>query len=363
MPRHITPTKLAAIFAAASVSSLGGQANAAEAVLRVVDVGNAMCVVAKVPGDHFMLYDAGDFETDECRNAVREIVGTNDLDLVVLSHSDEDHIGELAPILGATNAQQIVWTGARPTSNRVRPVFEAALRTAEARHPGSVRNLGTRPLPNTRRPRPGQRRAAPLRVRLGNATATFVTGFHSWTLPSDPGKAPDDSEKRNAISIVVKFEFGGKSVLLTGDTIGRRRDESPTACRDAEDWMVHSGNVPLKSDVLVGQHHGGDNASSRCFVEAVSPAFVVFPAGNSTNDHPRAVAVERYLNPPLESPVDRANIFRTDRGDDEGEREWDGGREAGCRDRAGDDDVEIVLSDRPGTPVQVRYRLPRRPCP
>jgi competence protein ComEC len=123
--------------------------------------------------------------------------------------------------------------------------------------------------------------------------------------------------------------------------------------------MVRDGNVPLDADVLVGQHHGGDNSSSACFIEAVTPRFVVFPAGNARHGHPRARAAQRFLD----RGVVRANIFRTDRGDDEpGDEEWDVGLEPGCTDRPGDDDVEILLPNRPSTDVRVRYRLPRVPC-
>ncbi len=55
--------------------------------------------------------------------------------------------------------------------------------------------------------------------------------------------------------------------------------------------------------------------------------------------HPSNGAAKRYLA----HGVQKRNIFRTDRGDDEGEGEWAEGRILGCRDKPGDDDVEIVL--------------------
>ncbi len=328
-----------------------------EAYLRVVDVGNALCVVAKVPTGETLLYDAGNHNTNECADAVAEIIGPDTpIDLVVLSHSDADHIGELPEILARNHAKQLVYTGAVGTSKTLWPRVVEALDIARTQNQTRIRNLGTEPLPNTIDANPG----APLTVNLGAAKVTFVAGWHAWPYRGDPGAALAAAEKLNVISIVVRYDYGNQSVLLTGDTIGRRGepDEDPNACRDAERWMIEKSGVPLKSDVLVGEHHGGDNSSSNCFIKAVSPSFVIFPAGHATYHHPRETAAQRYLahNIPLN------HILRTDRGDDDkGDDEWAQGLEAGCVDPAGDDDVEIRLSGRREEPV-VQYRQPWIAC-
>ncbi len=75
------------------------------------------------------------------------------------------------------------------------------------------------------------------------------------------------------------------------------------------------------------------------------------------HEHPTKDAAERYIT----NKVPLANIFRTDRGDDEpGEFHWKEGRIPGCRDGRGDDDVDIVLK-MDGT-VAVDYRLPQSGC-
>lgn len=100
--------------------------------------------------------------------------------------------------------------------------------------------------------------------------------------------------------------------------------------------------------------HGGDNSSSTCFIDAVAPRYLIFPAGHETHLHPRAAAAARFLaGTPPKVPADR--ILRTDRGDDQGVEEFDGERIAGCTDQTGDDDIEIILSNQPGTDVSVHY--------
>ena len=171
------------------------------------------------------------------------------------------------------------------------------------------------------------------------------------------GAGPTASERRNAISIVVKLEFEGKSILFTGDTVGRRLSDPDDACKDAEKIMVdRNDDYPLKADVLIAPHHGGNNGSSKCFLEAVLPKFVVFSAGHEYG-HPSKGTAKRAQN----AGVRKSNIFRTDRGDDEDSIfEWKEGSVDGCKDGRGDDDVEIVLP-RTGN-VRVEYRRASSGC-
>lgn len=192
------------------------------------------------------------------------------------------------------------------------------------------------------------------KINLGEAVVTLVFGLPQW---NEPG--PDSAEKRNAISIVARLDYRGGSILFTGDTVGRRKSDPNTACKDAEKLMVdnhNAGIVSLKADAMTAPHHGGNNGSSKCFIEAVDPEFVIFSAGHD-HEHPTKGAAERYIS----HGVPTSNLFRTDRGDDEpGTFEWKEGAISGCSDGRGDDDVEIVIrSD--GT-VEVDYRQPQSGC-
>ena len=120
----------------------------------------------------------------------------------------------------------------------------------------------------------------------------------------------------------------------------------------------HAG-ISIAADVLIAPHHGADNGSSRCFIQAVDPDFVIFSAGHQYR-HPRDATAQRYLNAPVSIPP--ANIFRTDRGDDETEADhWEPtGTISGCSDGRGDDDVMIVLRDNGS--VSVAYREASTGC-
>jgi competence protein ComEC len=313
-----------------------------------VDVGAGLCVVVAVPTGQAMLYDAGR-GGDRCGNAVRELVLGRRSELVILSHSDVDHIRELPRILGENRATTIIHPG-DPRGPALVPV-----RAAIAGSGATVIDLS----------READRDALELGhpFQLGAGTVTFIAGWHDGHETEGPGEGElDGGPLNNALSIVVRLEFGGHSVLLTGDSVGRLDNEPNSACQYAERIMVErAGTVPIDSDVLVGQHHGANNSTSNCFIRAVSPDYVVFSAGHHFR-HPRQAVVDRLVA----NGVDPTRIFRTDRGDNEGgsgnTREMLFGSLRGCHDQPGDDDVEIRLPANPSLPVRVSYRVPSTGC-
>jgi competence protein ComEC len=322
-------------------------AHAQNAYVRVVDVGAGLCVVALSPDQHAMVYDTGRGEA-RCLTAVRELVPNRRIDLLVLSHSDSDHIGATKAILDENQIATIIHPG-DPRGPSLNPI-----RKAITDEPGAnVWNLRVRPVPF------GQR------FSVGSATATFVAGWsdgQKTRASEEPTLTNKPAMRNNALSSVIRFEFGGHAVLFTGDTVGRPDSKDQTLCRYAERKIVENVTaVSIQSDVLVGQHHGADNATANCFITAVRPTFVVFSAGHQ-HRHPRQSAADRLVA----NGIDPNNIYRTDKGDNEGgsgwKKEWVYGTLAGCKDEPEDDDVEIHLPGDPLARVTVNYRTPTTGC-
>lgn len=346
-------------------------AQSTDAVVRIVDIGAGLCAVISVPGGHGMLFDAGPAGATNCQAAVRELIPDRHLDLVVLSHSDADHIGMVKAILGPqprphqaereNTAAIIIHPGdpRGPQVTRMRTTLseQAALGAcvydlrANNQPPAPCRVLS-----------PGRTAAiAPGdSFPIGAGRATFVAGWGDGNLAFSPGDKPipDNAARNNGLSIVIRFEYGGHSVLLTGDSLGRRQGDPPNTCAYAERIMwSRAASVPIDSDVLIAGHHGADNASSACFIQAVSPRYVVFSAGHEYN-HPRQATVTRMIA----NHVALADMFRTDLGDNEGGAEMTEGK-GHCPDPTGDDDVEIRMPSAAASPVTVAYRGASAPCP
>lgn len=329
------PTLIQATFICLTLFS-SFQAQTKESYTRIVDVGAGFCSITRLPNNQFLLYDAGNWSNKNCLKAVREVVQDNPIHLAIFSHSDGDHIGNAAEILEEFNVRNIIRTGFERTTKTYLSMIDA-INEEIANGSGDIHLKGNSV-------RPGAT------LKYGDVTLTFLSGSGQWTQ-----SRLSKSESRNAISIVVKLEYDGKSILFTGDTIGRRLSDSNDACKDAEQLMVknHHRGISLRSTILIAPHHGGNNGSSTCFLQAVNPEYVIFPAGHK-HGHPSQATVDRILKYTSVTPE---NIYRTDLNDRESKtnKDWEDDSIPGCYDLPGDDDIEISLTKGIKKPT-VKYR-------
>ena len=317
---------------------------AAELVARVLDVGAGLCVVIEIPGDdgkHYIVYDAGNYD-DKGKTAmagIEDVVGDGEyLDMLVLSHSDADHLGAVPKIVDDYYIGTIL-RGGLERSTATWNNADDAIDVAESAwgKGATVIDLSESMWP------PGAT------WKIGDALVTMVCGFEKP--PADFGTV-GKSENRNAGSIVLRVYYAGKSILIAGDAVGRHIGGPAGQLIATERFMIElSPAVPIDSDVLIAPHHGADNGSATDFIKAVSPKFVIFSAGHRY-DHPRKATAERYIA----NGVKKKDMFRTDRGDDEGAAEWDNERVAGTSDKKGDDDVVIKITS--AGKVSVEYMQP-----
>ncbi len=98
---------------------------------------------------------------------------------------------------------------------------------------------------------------------------------------------PDESlsyKKRNNASCVLRISAGKESLLLSADIEKR-----------AEKQLVEQRYEQLKSTYLVAPHHGSKTSSSRAFLEAVDPEYIFIPVGFKNRYRmPHATVLARY---------------------------------------------------------------------
>lgn len=105
-----------------------------------------------------------------------------------------------------------------------------------------------------------------------------------------PAKATDaeykemleNSDDENALCLIVKAEYKGRSVLFTGDIDSEYEKE-----------LVEIYGAGLQSDILKAAHHGSKYSSCSEFLEAVSPKICVIQVGTNLYGHPTPEAIER----------------------------------------------------------------------
>lgn len=206
----------------------------------IIDVGQGLSVLVR-SGDQTLLYDTGASYPSGFNMAEHEIIpylvslGINNVDHLVISHSDTDHAGGTQPIITHLQVGHY-WAGeALP----VEQVFQPC--------------------------RAGQ----------------------SWSLhhlqivvfsPAQLGK------NNNNNSCVLRISDGTHSLLLTGDIEGKR-----------EKKLVQQYGERLRSDILIAAHHGSRHSSTDAFITAVQPSWSVFSAGFMNRwGFPAEEVVSRY---------------------------------------------------------------------
>ena len=227
--------------------------------IHVIDVGKADAILVRCQG-HACLIDtgAGGDGEDVADYLLRH--GVKELEFVLLSHNDSDHIGGLPTVLGEL-AVDTLYQGELSVEE---PSLEgAAMDRALSGWEGERRTL-----------------ARGDRFSLGGASFSVLGPCRAY-------------ESSNDSSLVLRLEFGEVSALFCGDI-------EATAELD----LVKSGQE-LQADLLKVPHHGSATSCSQRFVKAVMPQLAAVSVGPDRNQLPRAEALEQ-----LEAVG--AQIYRTD---------------------------------------------------
>ena len=88
-------------------------ATSQETRTRVIDVGPGHAFITKMPGSHYMVFDAGLVgRSAHIIAQMKELMGTDTVvDLMVISHTDSDHLGAVPAILGAFEVRTVLRAG------------------------------------------------------------------------------------------------------------------------------------------------------------------------------------------------------------------------------------------------------------
>jgi len=209
----------------------------------LLDVGQGLSAVVQTQ-NHTLVFDAGAKLSDEwdMGNSVvmpyLHYIGTAKIDMLVISHGDNDHSGGAAAIL-----QQI-------------PVLQ--LRSSVPQQFSFY--------PNADFCLQGQR------WRWDGVDFTFLY----------PSVA--QLGMKNDSSCVLRIVNGKQAILLTGDIE-----------KIAEHYLVRHEKNNLAADILIAPHHGSKTSASDEFLDAVAPNIVLFPIGYRNRYHfPHPSVVENY---------------------------------------------------------------------
>jgi competence protein ComEC len=212
--------------------------------MTAVDVGHGDAILLELPDGERMLVDAGGsyhrtFDVGESVVVPALLhLGVRELDAVVVTHADSDHIGGLSAVVANLRVGEI-WLGA-PAWHR--PVYR------EVRERARERGVAVR------------------RVRSGDS---LRIGRVHWKVLSG-GKGGEGGNGSNDESIVLRATFGKAVVLLMGDA-GEVVERRLVRWRES-----------VRADVIKVGHHGSRSATIPAFLEAVRPRVAVVSTGGSS---------------------------------------------------------------------------------
>ena len=210
--------------------------------LTLLDVGQGLSAVVQTQ-NHLLVFDAGakySSQFDRGRDVVLPFLhnqGAERLDILLISHADNDHIGGAKAILEALPVRRL-------------------LTSVPEKLPGF----------------------GPRYCKAGQHWVWDGVSFNM--LSPEPGVFQGENNN----SCVLKIDSIPGAILLTGDIEA-----------EAEQWLAKVYSKRLKADVLVAPHHGSKTSSSAVFLDNVRPGNILIPAGYRNRfGFPHQEVLQRY---------------------------------------------------------------------
>ena len=274
-PRSAASSKKATVVVAAAVMQLilivvvvghPFSTKATAGLLRIdfLDVGQGDAALITMPDGTTLLIDGGGrpsfhqheiYERDS--RSIGEMVvseylwwrGLDSVDYVLATHADADHIDGLNDVVRNFSVKSAL-VGRTPADDVEYAKFSQTVHSSTT--PVEVVQAGDV-------------------LHFGGVTATVL-----WPNSSTASSQNNDS-------VVLKLQFGERSVLFTGDIE-----------KDAERQLVAQN---LSVDVVKVPHHGSRTSSTEAFVAATSPQLAIISVGRTSMfGHPHPEVVERWKN-------------------------------------------------------------------
>lgn len=230
--------------------------SAEDNVLKVhfLDVGQGDAIFIESPTGVQVLIDGGPNASVLGELSQQMNFFDRELDLVVVTHPDTDHVSGLVDVLERYEVGAVLLTENRGDSPAANAFADAA--TAE----GAAITYARR----------GQR------YDLGGGAVLEILF---------PETNPVDFEN-NTASIVAQLQYGEVEFMLTGD-----------APKSIEEYLVLTHGEYLESDVLKVGHHGSRTSTAELFLAEVNPKSAVISAEkDSRYGHPHVEVTDALFN-------------------------------------------------------------------
>lgn len=237
--------------------------------IHFIDVGQGDAIAIRTPAARWILIDAGP-RSEQSDAGERRVLpfllksGAARVEVMILSHPHNDHIGGAAAILRSIPVGRVIEPGLAVGTQDYLDLLEIA----------------------TDRGIPWHAARSGRMLTLDGVRLDFL-----WP----DAETLDGEVDANHISAIVRVSFGPFAALFTGD-----------ADSEVEGLLVERHGGALRAQLLKAGHHGSRTSSSTQFLEMVDPELFVISSGRRNRyGHPAPEVLERVSRAGIE-------ILRTD---------------------------------------------------
>ena len=209
-----------------------------------VDVGQGDACVLRTPENRWYIYDIGNEERTLI--AFLRHVRADTLQAAVISHPDLDHFGAFPALLHDFPVKKVYL----PEGTSTNPAWLGMIRDLDA-----------------------------LAVDRETLYAGDILAWGGPLTARVLWPQPHASLSGNDLSTVLRIEYAGKRILLTGDI------------EDAAESAILGEGFALAADILKVAHHGSRTSSSLAFIAAVRPSWSVISCDSTVYGHPHVEAL------------------------------------------------------------------------
>jgi competence protein ComEC len=225
-----------------------------------IDVGQGDSIYIKTPEGEDVLTDAGNKDKGDDVVAYLKKMKVDDLEIMIATHPDVDHIGGLDEVLKAYKVKSVYAPKVSHTTQAYKDFLNAVkreglkIKTAQAN----------------------------ISLPIKGVTAKFIGPVKTYS-----------KNDLNDWSVVLRLTYEKNTFLFTGDAEFK-----------SEADMIKA-KQPLKADVLKVGHHGSNTSTSTTFLNAVKPRYAVISVGKNSYGHPTKDVLNRLK-------AVKATVYRTD---------------------------------------------------
>ena len=238
-----------------SGSSSGSTTTAQQVMAHFIDVGQADSIYIQLPNHNDILIDGGNEIDGPTVVNYLKAQGVDDIELIIATHPDEDHIGGLPAVIEAFKVDKIVDSGKIGYSKTYNTF------AADAKAEGCTWEADNRQS-----------------FIFGNVAFEILTGTETW-------------QKIDDYSVVTRLDCGNVEFLFDGDA---------TASAEA---ALHGD---ISAQILKVGNHGSTSSSSPAFLSLVKPQIAIISVGrDNIYGYPAAEILSRLQ-------AKRATLYRTD---------------------------------------------------